>query len=143
MYALTREGRRVIRKLTLGEDEGPQEAQLQHLPRDLERFVIGLFDSSAVQKFEENRKAELTFADACRFWGITENMKGDQLDEKLSIVEKSLAELDRFFAENDAELSSGRVLTAGDIRVLTNIHRHMEDRFERHLNLLRSRAGKR
>ena len=32
-----------------------------------------------------------------------------------------------------------RVVTAGDIRVLTNIHRYMEDRFERHLNLLRKR----
>ncbi len=70
-------------------------------------------------------------------------MKGDQLDEKISTAQRHLVELDRFFAETDAELSSGRVLTAGDIRVLTNIHRHMEDRFERHLNLLRSRAGKR
>jgi hypothetical protein len=143
MYALTREGRRVIRRVTLQEDDVPEEPQLQRLPRDLERFVIGLFDSSAVQKFEENRKAELTFADACRFWGITENMKGEQLDEKLGAVQRNLAELDRFFADTDAELTSGRVLGAGDIRVLTNIHRHMEDRFERHLNLLRSRAAKR
>ena len=143
MYALTREGRRVIRRVTLQEGEEPESPKLQRLTRDLERFVIGLLDSSAYQKFEENRKAELTFADACRFWGITENMKGDQLDEKISLAQRYLVDLDRFFAETDAELSSGRVLTAGDIRVLTNIHRHMEDRFERHLNLLRSRAGKR
>lgn len=143
MYALTREGRRVIRRVTMQEGEEPEQPRLQRLSRDLERFVVGLFDSSAYQKFEENRKAELTFADACRFWGITENMRGEQLDEKLAAVEKNLAELDRFFADSDAELTSGRVLTAGDIRVLTNIHRHMEDRFERHLNLLRSRVGKR
>jgi hypothetical protein len=143
MYALTREGRRVIRRVTLQEGDEPESPKLQRLSRDLERFVISLLDSSAYQKFEENRKAELTFADACRFWGITENMKGDQLDEKISLAQRHLVELDRFFAETDAELSSGRVLTAGDIRVLTNIHRHMEDRFERHLNLLRSRAGKR
>jgi hypothetical protein len=144
MYALTREGRKVIRKVTMQEGDEPEEPpKLQKLPRELERFLIVLLESTAVQKFEENRKAELTFADACRFWGITENMKGEQLDEKLSIVHRQLGELDRFFAENDAELSSGRVLAAGDIRVLTNIHRHMEDRFERHLNLLRSRAGKR
>jgi hypothetical protein len=143
MYALTREGRRVIRRVTLQEGDEPETPKLQRLTRDLERFVISLLDSSAYQKFEENRKADLTFADACRFWGITENMKGDQLDEKIGTVQKNLMSLDRFFAETDAELSSGRVLTAGDIRVLTNIHRHMEDRFERHLNLLRSRAGKR
>ena len=142
-YALTREGRKVIRRVMLQEGEEPEPPKLQRLGRDLERFLVSLLDSTAVQKFEENRKADLTFADACRFWGITENMKGEQLDEKLSLVQKNLAILDRTFAESDVELSSGRVLTAGDIRNLTNIHRHMEDRFERHLNLLRSRAGKR
>ncbi len=143
MYALTREGRKVIRRVTMQEGDEPEAPGLQRLPRELERIVVAMFDSSAVQKFEENRKADLTFADACRFWGITENMRGDQLDEKLSIMKKSLAELDKFFADADAELSSGRVLTAGDIRVLTNIHGHMADRFERHLNLLRSRTAKR
>jgi hypothetical protein len=34
-------------------------------------------------------------------------------------------------------------VTAGDLRVLANIHRYMEDRFGRHLNLLRSRSAKR
>ena len=96
-----------------------------------------------MQKFEEHRKHELTFADACRFWGITENMKGEQLDERLEEMNQTLAEMDRIFADADAEMSGGRVVTAGDIRVLTNIHRYMEDRFDRHLNLLRSRAAKR
>lgn len=144
VYALTREGRRVIHRVTMQEgEELPEAPKLQRLARELERFVVALLDSSAVQKFEENRKAELTFADACRFWGITENMKGDLLDEKIAQLEQYLVELDRIFADADAELSSGRVLTAGDIRVLTNIHRHMKDRFERHLNLLRSRTAKR
>jgi len=143
MYALTKEGRRVIRRVMEQESEEAEEAKLQRLPRDMERFVISLLDSSAYQTFEENRKQDLNFGHACRFWGITENMKGDQLDERLAQVEKNLAALDRTSAEADIELSSGRVLSAGDVRVLTNIHRHMEDRFERHLNLLRSRAGKR
>ena len=94
-----------------------------------------------MQKFEENRKGELTFADACRFWGITENMKGDALDARLSQVQNYLAELDRILADADAELSTGRILTAGDIRILTHVHRYMDDRFDRHLNLLRSAIG--
>jgi hypothetical protein len=144
LYALTREGRQVVRRVSLedGEEE-PAGANLK-LGRDMEKFVLGLLDSSAVQKFEENRKGELTFADACRFWIITENMKGDALDSRLQQVQTMLTELDRGLADADAELSSGRVLTAGDARFLTNIHRYMEDRFDRHLNLLRTRAaGKR
>lgn len=142
MYALTREGRQVVRRVTLQEEEQEPGASVK-LSRELEKFVAGLLDSSAVQKFEENRKSELTFADACRFWGVTENMKGDALDGRLQQVQSHLAELDRTLADADAELGTGRSFGAGDVRFLSNIHRYMEDRFDRHLNLLRSRAGKR
>jgi hypothetical protein len=142
LYALTRDGRQVIRRL-LNEDAEPDvETPAVQLSREQEKFVLALLDSSAVQKFEENRKMELTFADTCRFWGITENMRGDVLDAKLEQFQTSLADLDRALASADAELSNGRALSAGDARVLTNIHRHMEDRFSRHLSLLRTRGGK-
>ena len=70
-------------------------------------------------------------------------MRGEQLDTKLTQFETQLTELDRQLANNDAELTGGRVVSAGDLRVLTNIHAYMEDRFGRHLNLLKSRSGKR
>lgn len=143
LYALTRDGRHIIRKVTLQEDEPALDGSLQRLSREQEKFVQSLLESSAVQKFEENRKGELTFADACRFWGITENSKGDALDGRLRQVQIQLSELDRALADNDAELSSSRVLTAGEVRYLTNVHEWMKDRFDRHLNLLRSRVGKR
>jgi hypothetical protein len=54
-------------------------------------------------------------------------------------MDKTLAELDRVLADVDAETSIGRTVSAGDVRVMTNIHRYMEDKFERHLNLLRKR----
>jgi hypothetical protein len=139
LYAMTREGRNVVRRVMLEEEEPLPAGSTQRLNRDHERFLKTLFDSSAVRKFEDNRKHELSFADACRFWGVTENMKGDQLDSRLEEVDQTLAELDRMLADVDAEASTGRVVTAGDIRVMTNIHRYMQDRFERHLNLLRKR----
>ncbi len=145
LYALTREGRQIVHRINSEEGEEPPAGNnnLVRLSREQERFVQALLDSSAVQKFEENRKTDLTFADACRFWGITENAKGELLDERLVQVRNQLMELDRALADHDAELSSSRILTAGDVRVITNIHRHMEDRFDRHLNLLRSRVAKR
>ncbi len=143
LYAMTREGRNVVRRVMMEEEEAAPAGTMHRLSRDHERFLKVLFDSSAVQKFEDNRKADLSFADACRFWGVTENMKGEQLDETLEQVEQTLAELDRMLADSDSEMPGGRVVQAGDIRVLTNIHRYMEDRFERHLNLLKSRTTKR
>jgi hypothetical protein len=69
-------------------------------------------------------------------------MKGEQLDAKLKQFEETLKDLDRTLAEGDAEVTGGRVITAGDLRVVTNICRYMEDRFGRHLNLLRSRSAR-
>ncbi len=140
MYALTRDGRQVVRRVLLDEEETEQPGANIKLSREMEKFVLSLLDSSSVQKFEENRKGELTFADACRFWGITENTKGDALDARIQQVQTFLAELDRSLADADAELSTGRLLNAGDGRFLTNVHHYMKDRFDRHLNLLRSRA---
>lgn len=140
LYAMTREGRNVVRRVMLQEEEPLPAGSLHNLSREHDRFLKVLFDSSAVQKFEENRKHDLTFADASRFWGITENLKGEQIEARLDEVDRTLAELDRVLADNDGETSGGRHVTAGDIRVLTNIHRYMEDRFERHLNLLRTRG---
>jgi hypothetical protein len=143
LYALTRDGRGIVRKVLQQDDEPAPASTNVRLGRDHEKFLLNLFETAAVQKFEENRKSELTFADACRFWNITESMKGEQLDAKLVQFEQTLAELDRTLANGDTEVTGGRVISAGDLRVLNNIHRYMGDRFGRHLNLLRSRAGRR
>ena len=139
MYALTRDGRQVVRRVSLEDGETETNGDNVKLSREMEKFVGSLLDSSAVQKFEENRKGDITFADACRFWNVAENMKGNALDSRLQHVQTNLADLDRILADADAELSTGRLLSAGDVRILTHVHRNMADRFERHLNLLRSR----
>lgn len=127
-----------MRKLLQQETE-PEVAPTVRLRPDLERHLITLLDSTAAQKFEERRKNELTFADACRFWNVTENMRNESLDERFAAFEKELLELERIIAVNEVELSNGRMVSPGDVRVLVNIHHYMEDRFSRHLNLLRSR----
>ncbi len=98
----TRDGRNVIRRVLMEEEESPPAGAIQRISREHDKLLKMLFDSSAVQKFDEHRKNELTFADACRFWGITENMKGEELDEKLEEMNKILAELDRVCADADA-----------------------------------------
>jgi hypothetical protein len=84
LYNLTREGRQVVRRILQQDETVEPAAESLRLGRDQEKFLLGLLDSTAVQKFEENRKQELTFADACRFWSITENLKGEALDSRLS-----------------------------------------------------------
>jgi hypothetical protein len=137
-YALTREGRRILARLMQREEPGP--AATIRLARDSERLLIHLLDSPAVHKMEEGHKKDLTSADAWLFWDINHDLRGEAVDEKLKRIESLIQDLDRRLADADLELPGGRVVTAGDVRVLSNMHHYLTDRFSRHLNLLRSRA---
>lgn len=139
LYSLSREGRTVATKLLKGEepDTTPTSSKM---PRESEKFLLGLFASSAVEKFDENRKQELTFSDACRFWNINENLHGEALDSRRDRFRAQLADLTRFLSSGDIDLSNGRAVSSDDVAHLNTIHDYLEERFARHLNLLRSRA---
>src|ERR1700722_12953692 len=68
LYAMTREGRQIVRRLQQEEDEpAPPSAPLQ-LNSEQDKLAQSLLGSTAWTKFREGRKMELNFADACRFW---------------------------------------------------------------------------
>ncbi len=142
LYSLTRDGKQLVRRLQQG--ESPQPAAPGHLTvnRDQEKFLQGLFAGSAWHKFREGRKSELTFADACRFWGITENMPSETLDARLERVRVDLTSIESRIGTGNAVLSDGRSVTAEDIGTLLDTHAFLDGRFGRHLNLLRQRGSK-
>ena len=139
LYALTREGRQVTGRLLQG-GEAPAAAAGVKLTRELEKFLLGLLNSVALEKYTEDRKQELTFADASRFWGITDSMHGDVLDSRMNRFRAQLSDLDRLVGTDSVDLSNGRNVSADDIAQLTVLHDYLEERFARHLNLLRSRV---
>lgn len=141
LYSLTREGRQVVRRLQQG--EAPQPAPTigpVTLSRDQEKFLQLLFGCSAWHKFREGRKAELTFADACRFWGITESMQGDILDARIEQTRIELTGIEVRLGAGGAVMSDGRNVCSEEIGTLLDVHAFLEGRFTRHLNLLRSRG---
>jgi hypothetical protein len=144
LYALTREGRAVIRRL-LHEEEKPQEtggSRPVSVTREQDKLLQSLFQSTALLKYQEGRKQEWTFADACRFWGITDNMTGEVLDGRLDHVRANLADIERHIGAGSATLSDGRSVSGDEISMLYDIHNQMHTRFGRHLTLLRSRSGR-
>jgi hypothetical protein len=143
LYSLTKEGRQVVQRLLSGgEPPEPGTPASVKLSREQEKYVLGLYSSSAVQKYEEGLKDELTFADACRFWGITENLHGEALTARLDRLRAVLNEIEKGIGGGSAELSTGRIISQDDLRLLIAVHQYLEDRFSRHLSLLRSRAGR-
>lgn len=144
LYSLTREGRQSVRRLLRADEPPPVPPVVgpHKLSREHESFLQGVLASTALTKFREGRERELTFADACRFWGVTENLQGAQLTGHLSQVQAALADLDRQLGLGDCVLAGGRSVSGGDISVLGDLHVHLEQRFRRHLNLLLHRAAR-
>ncbi len=147
LYTLTREGRQVVQRLAEGGGHTPLTAPppqqpTSRLSRDQEKFLLGSLGSTAVHKFEEGLKNELTFGDACRFWGISENLHGSALDQKLTAQRQSLLEIERLIGQTSVELNNGRSVSREDLSLLTAVHEWLSDRFSRHLSLLRNRNGR-
>jgi hypothetical protein len=140
LYTLTREGRHVVVRLQKGGEEPSAVRAAVKLTKEQEKTLLGLLATTAVQKVEENRKEELTFADACRFWGITENLHGEALDARLDRMRVTLADLARAIGPASAGLSNGRSISMDDVAQLSQVHDYLEERFARHLTLLRNRA---
>jgi hypothetical protein len=139
LYVLTREGRQVVIRLLEGGEQPPAGSEPPvRISRDQEKYLLGLFNSAAVQKFEEGLKEELTFADASRYWG-TENLHGEALTARLDRLRATLADLERTIGNGTADLSNGRSVCKEDLSLLLAVHEYLEQRFARHLSLLRNR----
>jgi hypothetical protein len=141
LYTLSQEGRRMAQLILEGGEPATAKGP-QRLSRDQEKLLLRLFETSALEKYNEGRKADLTFGDACRFWEITENMASDTLNSRLNRLRVQLADLERILNRGEVELTNGRSVSADEVTHLTDVHQYLEERFNRHLNLLRSRAGR-
>jgi hypothetical protein len=141
MYDLTKMGRDVARNLLHEEAEAaPPAAASNKLSRDQEKFLLGLLASTALEKFQQGLKMELNFGDACRFWGITENLRGTVLDARLEKMRAGLKEVNEFITDGGIDLSNGRYVAGTDVKMLQKVDEYLTDRFGRHLTLLRNRA---
>jgi hypothetical protein len=143
-YALTRDGRQVVRKLLQGEDVPPLTARraLVQLSREQDLLAQQLTASAVWQKFVQERQNEWTFSEACRFWAIGDRL-GSAVDARLDELQRQLAEIERTVAGTTVTLGNGRELSAVEVSRLCDLHQQLEQRFDRHLSLLRSRAGAR
>jgi hypothetical protein len=144
LYTLTHNGQQLARRLLRGGETKPTAAApaADKLSREQEKFLLSLFASPAARKFEERLNQEVTFADACRFWGVNEGMSGDAIDARLDHFRANLADLNHVLSQRDAVLSNGRRVSPEDARLLNDVHDQLRERFGRHLNRLRNRVGR-
>src|SRR5262245_61200970 len=141
LYTLTRDGRQIVRKLLQGEDTPPLTAKRAgaRLSREHDLLLQGLLASAAYSKQRQAREAEWTFSEACRFWSMGDRL-GAAIDARLDEIQRQLTEIERLLATGPQTLGNGREVTAEEAGTLCDLHQQLEQRFGRHLNLLRSRA---
>jgi hypothetical protein len=142
LYSMTREGRVMVRRLRQDVEPEASPPEPVRLTTAHEAFFVQALASSAYQKYREGRKQELTFADACRFWNIADHLTGEALDTRLDQLRGTLAEAERLLGTGHAKLRNGQTVSAEELAMLNDVDSYMEDRFSRHLTLLRSRAAR-
>jgi hypothetical protein len=140
LYQLTRDGRHTVKRLLEGDEPAVTKRGAPRLSREQEKFLLRQFESDALEKYNEGRKPELNFGDACRFWDINDKMDSETVNSRLTRLRIGLADIERVLARGDTELSNGRYVSVDEASRLTEVHHYLEERFIRHLNLLRTRA---
>jgi hypothetical protein len=143
LYSLTRDGRQVVRKLLQGEETPPLTARrpTPKLTREQDLLLQALVSSPAYLKLKQGRQADWTFSEACRFWSIVDKV-GAAVDARLDEVQAQLTDAERVLASGPQTLGNGREINAHEAGVLFEVHTQLEQRFSRHLNLLRSRGDR-
>jgi hypothetical protein len=142
LYSLTRGGRDTVKSLLAGEESEEVAEPAVKLSREQEKFFLSVLSGAAVEKFQQGLKLELTFADACKFWGVTENLRGEAVDAKLDRLRAGITDVERVIGENDVEMSNGRSISKDEIKLVRKVDDYLMERFSRHLTLLRNRAEK-
>jgi hypothetical protein len=142
MYELSREGRNLVKRLLAGEELPPPSASSGKVKLSVEQenLLHTLLGSSAVGHHREGRPNEATFADACRFWNINNGMNAKTLDERLEKVKGGLALIERNLGQGSTTLRDGRLITREDVDLLSEVQDYLEQKFSRHLTLLRNRS---
>ncbi len=145
LYILTDDGRDVVQKLQQGEpvtlSRPAKSIKIPSFPPELESFVQLIFESAAFTKFQEQRRAEIIFVEACKFWCISETMTTETIDAKRLIFADNLKQL-KVEVKPSTMLSNGRSLDPEDLDFIIKVHEFLQDRFSRNLAMLRHKASR-
>jgi len=143
LYILTEDGKEVVQRLRQGEpvtlSRPAKSLKSGGFPQELETFLQTLFDTSAYTKFQEQRKAEIVFPDACRFWGIADGISAEAIDSRLMDFADTLKQIKGEIKPNTM-LSNGRSLDHDDLDFIQKVHEFLLDRFNRNLAMLRHKS---
>ncbi len=140
-YRLTAAGeRRALDLLRAGSDASPRKAGLDRATgTDLQRYL----DSRAMTKWREGRSGEITFHDACSFWGISARSKANDLRARLAHFRAVIEETEAASAGDPFIFRhSERPISPEAVAALTDLSCFLEKEFDSDLAVINQRTDR-
>ena len=142
MYQLTESGSENARLLL--NQIGESQIGKSGLSRETKQQLKRLFASKAVEKFRNKQIEDITFYDACAFWGISPRSSAIELQGRIANLEKVVES-----AIKDAEgrmltfEHGGRAYSDKDLNVLVKVHEWLLEKFSEQMKVIRKRKDER
>ena len=142
MYQLTESGLEHAGLLLRRRAESPVEKA--GLSREVEQQLKRLFCSKAAEKFRNNRLDDITFYDACAFWGISPRSSAIELEGRIANL-KNVVESARNVAQEKKVTfeHGGCAYSSHDLDVLLEVHEDLLERFRDQIAVIQKRIDER
>lgn len=130
MYQLTESGLSRARFLASSPAESHPPNKIR-LSREARGHLSRLLQSRAVTKYREGRIADLTFHDACTFWGVSPRSTATVFSGRLNNFLRLLDMARKAISDRDSAFQHGGApLTNADLDALAETHTELCNRFQ-------------
>ena len=147
LYQLTESGKGEAKRLSnrfLGDSETETDTGKSGLNREMVLKIKRLFSSKAFEKYVGQRIEEITFYDACAYWGITPRSSAIQLESRLANFQNVIK-----IAFKDAKGKKltfehgGRSYSQKELKLLTEVHDLLKKTYKQQIDAIMQRRDER
>lgn len=98
----------------------------------------------AVSKFNVGAKDEITFHDACALWRISPRSSAIELAGRINNLQRIIETARAALSGTDAAIDHGGTpVRVADLDLLVQINQHLQERFKKELDVIRTRTDER
>lgn len=143
MYQLTDAGREYARALS--ETSGEIPVTKAGLARPTLEAIKKLLGSKAVEKIKNKRVDDVTFYDACAFWGISPMSSAIELEGQVANLKEIVASAREAIRQHRVATFShgGSSFGASDLDTLLEVNQFLQSKFATELDVIRRRTDER
>lgn len=143
MYRLTEAGRVRAGSITnMPHDKAPEKWLLA---REKIEQIRHLFESKAAQKMRSGNMEDISFFDACGFWGISARSSAKELWSRFAHLEAVLDTAQEALGSRSVVNSKHGAIpyTAKDLKGLHDLHESLEEKFAKEIEIIKKRRDER